>query len=138
MNLYYRILYRKMKTKWANCSRSGNLTVNVLAKRLPQDLIEYIICHEVAHTIERKHNMRFWKIVKERFPDYKKRKGVANILVYNPELAENYWPSMDSCDSCFFKVPPISFLKFNQFISCCRLTVIGAFPNVDISAVSNG
>jgi hypothetical protein len=75
-----RIFYRKMKTKWASCSRRGNLTVNVLAKRLPQDLIEYIICHEVAHTIERKHNMRFWKIVKERFPDYEKKER--GLLTY--------------------------------------------------------
>jgi predicted metal-dependent hydrolase len=75
-----KIFYRKMRTKWASCSRRGNITVNVQAKHLPQDLIEYIVCHEVAHTIERKHNMRFWNIVKEKFPDYEKKERA--LLTY--------------------------------------------------------
>lgn len=33
------------------------------------DLIQYITCHEIAHSIERKHNENFWNIVNKKFKD---------------------------------------------------------------------
>lgn len=66
------VYYRKMKTKWASLSSSGNLTFNKLMKYLPGYLIEYIIFHELVHFIEKKHNKKFWSIIKERYRDYKK------------------------------------------------------------------
>jgi len=65
-----RIYFRKMRTKWASYSQNGNLTVNTLLKYLPQDIIEYIIFHETTHSIERKHNEKFWNIITNKFPDY--------------------------------------------------------------------
>jgi len=61
------VFFRLMKTKWASCSAKGNLTVNKLMKRLPEELINYVIFHEVAHLIERKHNEIFWRIVSKKF-----------------------------------------------------------------------
>lgn len=67
-----KIYFRKMKTKWASCSSKKNLTINTLLRYLPKDLIEYVIYHEMAHLVEKRHNERFWKIISHRFPDYKK------------------------------------------------------------------
>ncbi len=67
-----KIIFRKMKTKWASCSSEKNLTINTLMKFLPETLIEYIIFHELTHLIERYHNKRFWKIIEERFKNYQK------------------------------------------------------------------
>ena len=75
-----KILYRKMKTKWASHSKNGNLTINTLLKHLPQNLIEYIIYHEITHAIERKHNEKFWRIITKKFPDYKTREK--DLLTY--------------------------------------------------------
>ncbi|MGB9760838.1 MAG: M48 family metallopeptidase [Thermoproteota archaeon] len=75
-----RIFFRKMRTKWASCSRNNNLTVNVLAKYLPQETLEYIIFHEITHTLERKHNEHFWNLVGKSFPDYESREG--ELLAY--------------------------------------------------------
>jgi hypothetical protein len=58
-----------MKTKWASCSKNDNLTINALLKYVPEDLIEYIIFHETAHTRERRHNDAFWKIIHTKFKD---------------------------------------------------------------------
>jgi len=65
-----KIYYRKMKTKWASLSSLKNLTVNKLMKYLPEQLIEYIIFHEVAHVIEKRHNNRFWSIIEKRYKNY--------------------------------------------------------------------
>lgn len=64
------IYFRKMKTKWGSYSPKRNLTMNTLLKHLPKKLIEYIIFHELAHSQERKHNERFWKIIGKKFEDY--------------------------------------------------------------------
>jgi hypothetical protein len=64
-----KIYFKKMKTKWASHSYNGNLTVNTLMKYLPENLIEYITYHEITHSIERKHNERFWNIITKRFKD---------------------------------------------------------------------
>ena len=42
-----------------------------MMKYLPEKLIEYIIYHELAHLIEKRHNERFWEIIEERFEDFK-------------------------------------------------------------------
>ncbi len=65
-----KIFFRKMRTKWASLSRRKNVTVNTLMKFLPDDMIEYIIFHELAHLIERKHNERFWKIIESCYPKH--------------------------------------------------------------------
>ncbi len=68
-----KIYYRKMTTKWASHSQNNNLTINSLLKFLPDDLICYIVYHEIAHSIERKHNEHFRKIVGKKHPDYEKQ-----------------------------------------------------------------
>jgi hypothetical protein len=75
-----KIYFRKMKTKWASHSQNGNLTVNTLLKYLPQDIIEYITYHEITHSIERKHNEKFWNIINKKFPDYQDKEK--NLLTY--------------------------------------------------------
>jgi len=75
-----KIIYRKMKTKWASHSKNNNLTVNTLLKYLPQDTIEYIVYHEITHSIERKHNENFWNIITKKFPDYQTKEK--DLLTY--------------------------------------------------------
>lgn len=74
------IYFRKMKTKWGSYSSKGNLTINTSLRYLPRKLIEYVIFHEMAHSLERKHNERFWKIISRKFNDYPKRER--DLLVY--------------------------------------------------------
>lgn len=64
------IYFREMKTKWASNSPGNNLIINTLLKYLPDELIGYIIYHETAHNIERKHNQHFWDLIAKKHPDY--------------------------------------------------------------------
>ena len=66
-----KIFFRRMRTKWASCSSKKNLTINTMMKYLPENLIEYIIYHELIHLLEKRHNERFWKIISKRFKNYK-------------------------------------------------------------------
>ncbi|OGF68232.1 MAG: hypothetical protein A2Y62_16020 [Candidatus Fischerbacteria bacterium RBG_13_37_8] len=68
----HKVHFRKMKTKWASMSSKKKLTINILMQYLPNNLIEYVIFHEIAHLIVKKHNEVFWKIVSQRFKNYKK------------------------------------------------------------------
>ena len=65
------INFRKMRSKWASCSSNKNITINTLMAYLPDNYIEYILYHEIIHLIEKKHNDRFWKIIQNKYPDYK-------------------------------------------------------------------
>ncbi|HLC33234.1 MAG TPA: M48 family metallopeptidase, partial [Candidatus Nanoarchaeia archaeon] len=49
-----------------------NLMVNSLLRYLPVHLIDYVVYHEIAHLKERKHNERFWKIIKGKYKDNQK------------------------------------------------------------------
>jgi predicted metal-dependent hydrolase len=64
------IYFRTMKTKWASCSSKRNLTVNLLMRQLPENLLRYVIFHEIAHLKDKRHNDQFWKMVASRFHNY--------------------------------------------------------------------
>ncbi len=65
-----RIYIRKMKSKWASCSVRKNITINSLMRYLPDSLIRYIVYHEMAHIIERKHTRRFWRAIEREYKNY--------------------------------------------------------------------
>ncbi|WP_407283058.1 M48 family metallopeptidase [Methanolobus sp. WCC1] len=65
------VRFRKMKTKWGSCSSKKNLNFNTFMRYLPDEMVEYIVHHEMVHLIELNHSPRFWNHVKKRYPDYK-------------------------------------------------------------------
>ncbi len=65
-----KVMFRKMRTKWASCSSRKNLTFNTLMKHLPEKLIEYVVFHEATHLIERGHKERFWNIISKYFDNH--------------------------------------------------------------------
>jgi len=74
------VYFRKMRTKWASFSTKRNLTINTLLKYLPEQLIKYVIFHEMVHSIERKHNERFWNLINEKFKDVETKEN--DLLIH--------------------------------------------------------
>lgn len=72
--------YRRMKTKWASYSENRNLTVNTFLQYLPENLIKYIIYHELTHAHERRHNKKFWNLINQKFKDYPTKER--DLLIY--------------------------------------------------------
>ena len=62
-----RLYVKKMVSKWASCSKKGNITVNTLLAMLPENLMEYVVYHELAHLKYRKHDEFFWKCIGNKF-----------------------------------------------------------------------
>lgn len=65
------IRFRKTKRQWGSCSGKNILSFNTMMMKLPQDVIQYIIVHELAHIKHKHHQKSFWKLVEEYIPDYK-------------------------------------------------------------------
>jgi len=58
---YNRVFIRNQKTRWGSCSSKNNISLNIKLVRLPDDLIDYVILHELTHTTRRNHSKAFWK-----------------------------------------------------------------------------
>lgn len=67
-----RIQYRAMTRKWGSCSSKRNITISKHLQYMPEQLIAYIIYHELTHIIVMAHNDEFFKIIKNEFPNYKR------------------------------------------------------------------
>jgi predicted metal-dependent hydrolase len=57
---YNRVFIRNQKTRWGSCSGKNNINLNVNLVRLPDELRDYTILHELVHTRIKNHGKRFW------------------------------------------------------------------------------
>lgn len=60
---YFQGQIRYQKTRWGSCSASKVINLNQKLLFLPENLIRYIIIHELCHTIHLNHSRRFWQLV---------------------------------------------------------------------------
>ncbi len=60
---YNKVSVRNAKTRWGSCSGINNISLNIQLMRLPIELIDYIILHELCHTIEKNHGKKFWALL---------------------------------------------------------------------------
>jgi len=57
---YNRVFIKNQKSRWGSCSNKNNINLNMNLVRLPQELADYVIIHELVHTKVRNHSKRFW------------------------------------------------------------------------------
>lgn len=67
---YKRITIRSQRTRWGSCSSKDNLNFNCLLMLAPEDVLDYVIVHELCHLKEMNHSKRFWAEVAKVLPDY--------------------------------------------------------------------
>ena len=60
---YNKLYFKNQKTLWGSCSSKNNININVHVMRLPQYLLDYILIHELAHTVQKNHGKDFWNLV---------------------------------------------------------------------------
>ena len=82
---YNKVSIKNQKSRWASCSKKGNMYFNLLLAAAPSNVIDYVMIHELMHLIEFDHSHQFWQLVKEADPGYKEhREWLANYsLVIN-------------------------------------------------------
>lgn len=60
------------KTRWGSCNSRSEVRLNWRLIQAPPHIINYVICHELAHLKEMNHSARFWAVVASLYPDYKR------------------------------------------------------------------
>lgn len=69
---YSRVSIKNQKTRWGSCSKKGNLNFNYKMVYLPEDVLNYLIVHELCHLKEMNHSKKFWDLVSQTVPNYKR------------------------------------------------------------------
>jgi len=72
----------KSKTRWGSCSSKGTINLSFHLMLLPKHLIEYVLLHELCHTIEMNHSTAFWALL-DKHTNGKARELRAEIRNYH-------------------------------------------------------
>lgn len=67
---FKKISIREQSTRWGSCSSEKNLNFNWKLILGPQKVLDYVIVHELSHTVEMNHSKAFWLVVQKVMPDY--------------------------------------------------------------------
>jgi len=68
------------KTRWGSCSAQGNLNFSWRVMLADDDVIDYVVVHELAHLRQMNHSKAFWAVVAQVLPDYQLRQAKLRSL----------------------------------------------------------
>ncbi|MEH7106895.1 M48 family metallopeptidase [Bacillus sp. JJ1764] len=63
------------KTTWGTCDSKLQLTFNWRLAMAPQEVIDYVVIHEMCHMVHLNHDRSFWRLVGKLMPDYKEKEN---------------------------------------------------------------
>lgn len=69
---YGRITIRNQRSRWGSCSSKGNLNFNCLLMLFPDEVVDYVVVHELCHRKHMNHSAAFYAEVERVFPEYRK------------------------------------------------------------------
>jgi predicted metal-dependent hydrolase len=62
------VVVRAQRTRWGSCSRRGGVNLNKTLLFLPNQLVRYVLVHELCHTVRHDHSPAFWAELRRREP----------------------------------------------------------------------
>ena len=68
---FNRSFIRSQKTRWGSCSAKNNINLNIKLINLPNELLDYVIMHELVHTKVKNHSQNFWLEMTKYYSDPK-------------------------------------------------------------------
>ena len=68
---YSGLTIRSQKTRWASCSSKGHMSFNWRLLLAPEEVLDYVVEHEVCHLELMDHSPRFWALLEARVPEWR-------------------------------------------------------------------
>lgn len=67
--------FRCLRARWGSCSADGRIMLNTQLMQLPEHLIDYVICHEMAHLREMNHSAAFYAVQQALNPQWQAQRA---------------------------------------------------------------
>ena len=75
-----RLFVQKMKSRWGSCNiQTGNIRLNSELAKFPKGALEHVVVHELVHLLEPSHSQRFYSLMDEFMPNWKKLKALTAV-----------------------------------------------------------
>jgi predicted metal-dependent hydrolase len=81
---YEKVRYANQSGRWGSCSSSGTISLNIALMNLPLELIDYVLTHELCHTVHLHHQANFWSLVESHAPGYRELRK--QLKTHNPYI----------------------------------------------------
>lgn len=73
---------RHFQSRWASCDANNTLEFHPRVMELPVSVQDYVIVHELCHTVEKNHTKVFWALVASHMPDWQRQHQVLERAVF--------------------------------------------------------
>ncbi len=77
---YKLVSIRNQKTRWGSCSKSGTLSFNYRLLFVEPAIRDYVLVHELCHTQQMNHSLKFWQLVSQAVPNYRQLRAALHSL----------------------------------------------------------
>jgi predicted metal-dependent hydrolase len=71
---YSKVGISSARTRWGSCSAKGALNFSWRLIQAPMEAVDYVVVHELVHTVVHDHSRKFWSKLEQTLPDYRERR----------------------------------------------------------------